>query len=604
MKNFLLQIKEDIAHIQREWVNIDENIEDEQYAFNYWVLNHLFNIDMECISDYIVEKSGNGIDCYIHYEDTKELYIIQNKYYSSGLRRNDAGDFLNIIKSQLLNGAYKKSNELQNIFTRATQDKEYKIYIQLYTANVGEYLDIKKIFDDFICDVQCECETEFVPIDRIYSLYFGERNKKDIVFSHSINIKSNKKVISLGNHQDNIVDSKYVALSLSEIKNMKDAADNIGYDLFDENVRDFLGIKGRVGSVNRSMISTLKDPNQRQNFFLYNNGITIICDSIGEIERKRSDSFIQVINPKIVNGCQTTNSICMVIKELEKENGKKILAEFDKIFVLVKFYKIDRNNEEELYNNIVKYTNSQTPVKMDDFIAQENYFLNLQKEFENRGFLLLVKKSDENTFRENYNNDFSNLMQVSKQVRQIAGVGCEKKEEIFIPLDKLLKALIAFCQNGYVAFKHGSKTVKKNSPKYFNDFSLNIDKMLTIDSMIWIYLIYLKSGGLEQGRKERYCIPYYMVDFISRRLDKENKEQIHNKLSFMYESQESFNEIYNEFKTITEEYARDYIENNNVEYGTMTKSREIDDNLIDKEISRQERTVDGRSPYFIKYVSE
>ena len=195
-------------------------------------------------------------------------------------------------------------------------------------------------------------------------------------------------------------------------------------------------------------------------------------------------------------------------------------------------------------------------------------------------------------------------MDKSKQIRQIAGIGCEKKEDIFIPLDKLLKALIAFCQNGYVAFKHGSKTVKKNSPKYFNEFSLNIDKMLTIDSMIWIYLIYLKSGGLEQGRKERYCIPYYLVDFIGRRLDKTNKEQIHRKLAFMYESKDSFEEIYNGFKSITEEYARDYIDDNNVDYSTMTKS-EIDDKLIGKWLERQERSAsENQKMNFINYISK
>lgn len=605
MKNFLLQIKEDIEHIQQDWISIDENIKDEQYAFNYWVLNHLFNIDMECIPDHIIEKSGNGIDCYIHYEDTKELYIIQNKYYSSGLRRNDAGDFLNILKSQLLNGTYKKSNELQNIFTYATQDKEYKIYIQLYTANIGEHIDIKNIFNDFICDVQCEYAAEFISLDRIYELYFGERNEKKINFPHKLKVGTKNKVISLGEKRDNIIDSKYVALPLSEIYNMKNAADSIGYDLFDKNVRDFLGIKGRIGSVNKSMVATLKNTEQRNNFFLFNNGITIICDKIGEVYRDKGDSFIDVDNPKIVNGCQTTNSICMVInEELSKNDGKEILANFRKIFVLVKFYEIDRSKEEELYNNIVKYTNSQTPVKMDDFIAQENYFLNLQTEFENKGFLLLVKKSDENTFRKRYNDDFSKLIEKSKQIREVAGIGCEKKEDLFIPLDKLLKALIAFCQNGYVAFKHGSKTVKKNSPKYFNDFSLNIDKMLTIDSMIWVYLIYLKSGGLEQGRKERYCIPYYLVDFIGRKLNKSNKEQIHKKLSFMYENKECFEEVYNNFKSITEEYARDYIDDNNVDYSTMTKS-EIDDKLIGKWLDRQERSaIENQKNNFIKYISE
>lgn len=387
---------------------------------------------------------------------------------------------------------------------------------------------------------------------------------------------------------------------------MKKTADEANYDLFDENVRDFLGVKGRIGNVNRAIVATLKDEEQRNNFFLYNNGITIICDNVGEINKTQKKKSIPIENPKIVNGCQTTNAICLVIdEEIVKSGNNGILAEYDNIFVLVKIYKLDRNTPEnrELYNDIVKYTNSQTPVKIDDFIAQEKYFLNIQKEFENRGFLLLVKKSDENTFCQKYNNDFGCDATKSQKLRDIVGIGNSTKE-IFVPLDKLLKCLLAFCHNGYTAFKNDSQTMKKNSQKYFNDFSLVIDKKLTIDSMIWIYLIYLKAGGLEQGRKDRYCIPYYLVDFIGRRMDKSDMQQIHNKLSFMYESKDSFNEIYNEFRNITEEYARDYMEQNNIEYGTMTKSHEINEMLINKEIDRQERSVGYRSPYFLEYISQ
>lgn len=118
----------------------DEFLSNEQYAFNYWILTHLFNIDIECVSDCIVERNGNGIDCFVHYEDTKELYIIQNKKYATSVKRNDAGDFLNIISTQLLYSKYYKSKELQDAFNDAIKDREYKIYIQLlYNKQRGIY---------------------------------------------------------------------------------------------------------------------------------------------------------------------------------------------------------------------------------------------------------------------------------------------------------------------------------------------------------------------------------------------------------------------------------------------------------------------------------
>ena len=56
-----------------------------------------------------------------------------------------------------------------------------------------------------------------------------------------------------------------------------------------------------------------------------------------------------------------------------------------------------------------------------------------------------------------------------------------------IPLEKLLKVLLAFDKNGYHAFSKGSSVLKPNSI-YYKDFSLNIDQLFTIDNMIKLYL--------------------------------------------------------------------------------------------------------------------
>ena len=107
IKTFKSQIEEDIALIQQEQGYIDPNLSKPEYAFNYWVLSRIFGIDEELIPELITEYSDKAIDCYVHYEENKELYIIQNKYSSleNVVARSEVTDFLNTPISVLKNNS-------------------------------------------------------------------------------------------------------------------------------------------------------------------------------------------------------------------------------------------------------------------------------------------------------------------------------------------------------------------------------------------------------------------------------------------------------------------------------------------------------------------
>lgn len=76
MDIFMQQIQEDIKSIQDELsANYPKLIEDD-YAFNYWILTKLFNIDEEMADEYVTEYKDKGIDCYVFFEEDKELFII------------------------------------------------------------------------------------------------------------------------------------------------------------------------------------------------------------------------------------------------------------------------------------------------------------------------------------------------------------------------------------------------------------------------------------------------------------------------------------------------------------------------------------------------
>ena len=97
--------------------------------------------------------------------------------------------------------------------------------------------------------------------------------------------------------------------------------------IYEKNVRRFLGSRGRV---NKAIIATLKS--QPERFGLYNNGITIVVADFSPSEENRGegigsddggarDDKTFLIDPYIVNGCQTTRSLWEVCHQRFEAGG-------------------------------------------------------------------------------------------------------------------------------------------------------------------------------------------------------------------------------------------------------------------------------------------
>jgi hypothetical protein len=132
-----------------------------------------------------------------------------------------------------------------------------------------------------------------------------------------------------------------------------------GDDLFARNVRLFLGT--RAGGVNAGIRDTLASTSDRANFWAYNNGITIVCDNF-----KNDEQALQVTltNFSVVNGCQTTVLL---------SNAGSAAEDVD---VLVRFIAAPGR----LIDNVIFYTNSQTPLRRWELRAQDKRQKQLQGE--------------------------------------------------------------------------------------------------------------------------------------------------------------------------------------------------------------------------------
>ena len=170
-------------------------------------------------------------------------------------------------------------------------------------------------------------------------------------------MKAEQTIIQKSEQHDKAsnVDTAYAAINVYEIYSMLKSSQETEYDLFDKNIREYLGIKGKRGKTNKEIRTTLLNDIERNRFFYYNNGITIICDSLKKLKKKRQN-FLHLIQPQIVNGCQTVNTIYNTIEELSLNKTKgEIVKMFKNCFILAKVFQVNKTNDSEctIYENIV-----------------------------------------------------------------------------------------------------------------------------------------------------------------------------------------------------------------------------------------------------------
>ena len=133
--------------------------------------------------------------------------------------------------------------------------------------------------------------------------------------------------------------------------------------IFEENVRDFIGIESEINS---EMAETLQDPVKQKRFGVLNNGITIISP---DIRVTGFDIFLRDF--QIVNGCQTSN----VLFENREHVG-------DDTTVMLK---IVETSDASVVDDIVRSTNRQTKVEEDQFLATLDAVKALERYFDAKG---------------------------------------------------------------------------------------------------------------------------------------------------------------------------------------------------------------------------
>lgn len=294
-----------------------------------------------------------------------EFIFIQSKYTNS-FRTEEFGTFASGVRDFL------SENHLQPRNDKINQMLEIKDYllgedviamwdsnptVRLYYVTMGKWndtphLEASKIqLERDILKIRTYGECKVVIVDAELLKTICDNNEN--VFSASIETID---IMPLTEVKD--VENSCLALCYaSEFLKILSTTDGIiRKSLFDDNVRDYQGVNG----INDEIKDTVE--NEPEKFGLLNNGITIVCESYHQSNRR-----ISLRNPQIVNGCQTSHVLFYA-----QEKGQSV----DKVPVQIKFI---ATKNPEVTNQIVRGTNRQNIVFDEAFETTKKFHKDLEE---------------------------------------------------------------------------------------------------------------------------------------------------------------------------------------------------------------------------------
>lgn len=162
-----------------------------------------------------------------------------------------------------------------------------------------------------------------------------------------------------------------------------------GDQLLERNIRRYLGLQGN--RVNTGIRDTLHS-SQPENFYFFNNGLTLICDQFKYNAVQQGDYQVQAKNLQIVNGGQTCMTIYRTLEDMDAK-GKPLPTSAT---VLVRLYELP-NEDNDLLLQITHATNSQNPVDLKDLKSNDERQRSLETSIDSLGFSYRRKRTDSST---------------------------------------------------------------------------------------------------------------------------------------------------------------------------------------------------------------
>ena len=322
----------------------------------------------------------NGIDAIYFDALSKNLWLVQSKFIESGVGGIDNGDVEKYTKGvkNLIDTKFSRFNakvkKRQHEILDALQDATVKI--QVLFAYTGKKLSThnEASINDLIDELNDNSD-----LVRFNDFNIDKAHKGLVVGLNSEPINEDV-IISNWGYIDEPYKSYYGQINGAELGELWL---KYGRRLFTENIRSFLG----TSDVNDEIITTIKT--EPANFIYFNNGITILCESIKKKPISGSDRNLGAFECQgmsIVNGAQTLGSIGSL--------SEIATIDLSNIKVFVKFISLE-GSPEGFGHRITIATNTQNKVDKKDFVSLNAEQERLKIDLKLEGIDYHFKRSDE-----------------------------------------------------------------------------------------------------------------------------------------------------------------------------------------------------------------
>lgn len=380
----LVSVSEDIRQKASEELRITDEGRLKSLAFVYLCVKTILDLDGDDVFDCLTEGGGDfGVDA-IHiseeYDGEFTVSLFQAKYKhnlegNSNFPEEGIKSLINAI-NYLFNPAAKLEHINQRLLVKVEEARSlirdgYIPQVRTIACNNGLKWNLSAQEAIDRAEFGDQVTWEYVNHERLVKILQASKPVKDTLQL------SGKAIV-----ED--MEFSRVLLGRISVTEIATLIERHGERLLERNIRRYLGLQGN--RVNEGIRHTLTS-DEKNNFYFYNNGVTLTCDSFSYNALQDGDYKVRVENLQIINGGQTCMTIFKTLREPD------LIHQNAQAFVLLRLYQLPRENEG-LVQRITYATNSQNPVDLKDLRANDERQKILEKDIEQLGFNYRPKRSN------------------------------------------------------------------------------------------------------------------------------------------------------------------------------------------------------------------
>ena len=332
----------------------------ESAAFLIWFLENFFRLEtQEAIDSICDQQNDKGIDGIYIDEEEEAIYLFQSKFSPNNNQSQGDNDLRNFIGAKTW---FEDEDSVNNLLT-STASRDLKSLVKRIKISGKTHY---KLISVFVTNKNFNIHAkEYIKTtDNLETYDSHDLFDKFTYFADEENTFPRKELFVTNHTKINYplpdgTEAKVYAINAKELIKLEGIQDRT---LFYKNVRYSVG-KTRV---NKSIKSTIDNHDEHNNFFLYHNGITIVCE---DFEEDLQNNKISLTGYAVINGCQSMLTFF--------ENRDQLS---NNLFILVKIIKLNLTSSR--VKKITYFANNQNSISLKDLRSNDSVQKALQSEFQ------------------------------------------------------------------------------------------------------------------------------------------------------------------------------------------------------------------------------